>query len=67
MNHFVQIKKEFVEIGRSDGGWAVLYLDKSDGSFWELTYPNSSDHGGGEPSIELLSQGEVTNKYRLNI
>ena len=46
---------------------AVLYLDKSDGSFWELTYPNDSDHGGGEPSIELLSQGEVTNKYRLNI
>ncbi len=65
MNHFVHIKKELVEIGRSDSGWTVLYLDKSDGRFWELTYPNCSENGGGEPSMELLSRGEVTNRYKV--
>ena len=67
MNHFVHINKELVEIGRSDCGWTVLYLDKSDGRFWELTYPNCGEHGSGGPSMELLPRSEITNKYKVVI
>ena len=65
MSQITQTKKELVEIGRSDSGCAVLYLDKSDGSFWELNYPDSQEQGSGEPSIEPLSRGDVNNKYRI--
>ena len=65
MDCLVPIKNELVEIGRSESGWAVLYVDKTDGSFWELIYPNSNDAGSGEPSMTLLSQGEVTNRYKI--
>lgn len=67
MNHSVQIKNEFVEIGRSDSGWAVLYLDRSDGSYWEINYPDSTQHGGGEPSMKRLSRDEVTEKFKINV
>ena len=67
MNHFVQIKNELVEIGRSDSGWAVLYFDKYDGSFWELIYPDSDRRGGGEPAMERLSRDEVIEKYKIYV
>jgi hypothetical protein len=65
MHQITQTKKELVEIGRSDTGCAVLYLDKSDGSFWELNYPDGQAHGSSKPSIEPLSRGDVSNKYRI--
>jgi hypothetical protein len=60
-----QIKKELVEIGRSDTGCAVLFLDKSDGSFWELNYPDCRGEGSGGLSLEPLLRCEVNNKYRI--
>ena len=63
MNHMHRIKNELVEIGRSDCGCAVLYLDKRDGCYWELNYPDSSLHGG-EPRVELLSRDEAEKKYK---
>lgn len=60
-----QHKSLFVEIGRSDSDWAVLYLDKSDGRYWELIYPVSTQHGVGVPSLELRSLGEITDKYKI--
>jgi hypothetical protein len=62
-NQMHQIKNELVEIGRSDCGCAVLYLDKRDGCFWELNYPDSSQHGG-EPRVEILSRDEAARKYK---
>jgi hypothetical protein len=59
------VKIELVEIGLADGGWSVLYLDKLDGRYWEKTYPNSGQHGGGAPSLTHLSRSEVTEKYKI--
>jgi hypothetical protein len=59
-----QNKNVFVEVGRSDSDWAVLYLDKSDGRYWELIYPVSTQHGVGAPILESRSIGEVTDKYK---
>jgi hypothetical protein len=39
------------KIGPDASGWDVLYQDPSDGSYWELTYPQSELHGGGPPSL----------------
>jgi len=59
-----QNKNKLVEIGRSDSDWSVLYLDKTDGHYWELTYPKSNPHGGGAPILESRTLGEVTGKYK---
>jgi hypothetical protein len=59
-----QNKSEFVEIGRSDGDWSVLYLDKSDGRYWELIYPCGNQRDGDAPSLEPCVLGEVTDKYK---
>lgn len=58
-------KSELVEIGRSDVDWAVLYLDKTDGRYWELIYPSGIQHGGAVPSLEPRLIGEVTDKYKI--
>jgi hypothetical protein len=63
MNHTHRINNELVEIGRSDCGSAVLYLDKRDGCYWELNYPDSSQHGS-EPRVELLSRDDAARKYK---
>jgi hypothetical protein len=55
----------FVEVGRSDSDWAVLYLDKSDGRYWELIFPVSKQHGEGVPILESRSFGEITDKYKI--
>ena len=43
----VLISSTLKEIGSSEDGWDVLYVDPSDGRYWELTYPDSGAHGGG--------------------
>ena len=32
------------EVGNRDGGWTILYLDESDGRYWELFYPEYNEH-----------------------
>jgi hypothetical protein len=59
------VTKKFVEIGRADSGWTVLYLDKSDGQYWEKTYPNPEQQGGGAPSLSHLTRNEVAEKCKL--
>jgi hypothetical protein len=66
-NHMQKLRYELVEIGRSDVDWAVLYLDKADGRYWELIYPGCNQQGGAVPSLELRSIGEVTDKYKIFI
>lgn len=60
------IHNELMEIGHSDDGWSVLYLDKTDGRYWELNYPDSDQHGGGAPCLELLSYDIASNKYKIS-
>jgi len=59
------IKNELVELAHSSDGWAVLYLDKSDGRFWELNYPDSGEHGGGAPCLEAISRDEAVEKFQI--
>ena len=47
----------------SMGDWEGLYVDPNDGRYWELTYPKSHMHGGGPPSLCLISESDARNKY----
>jgi hypothetical protein len=49
----------------TDGGWDILYQDPEDKRYWELIYPNSEMHGGGPPSLILLSEVQVKEKYHI--
>lgn len=51
------------ELGRDSTGWDRLYVDPSDGRFWELVYPESELHGGGPPHLRNLTEAEVRAKY----
>ena len=57
------IENELTELGRSDDGWPVLYLDKADGRYWELKYPDSEKHGGGAPCLEVLNNDDADAKF----
>ena len=61
------IKNELVEVGRSDDGWTVLYLNKKDGRYWELNYPDSDQHGGGPPCLEFLPRDVAAGKYKISV
>lgn len=60
------VQNELVEVDRSDDGWAVLYLDKRDGRYWELNYPDSDQHGGGPSCLESLSHDVAAAKYKIS-
>ena len=59
------IENELTELGRSDDGWSVLYLDKADGRYWELKYPDSEEHGGGAPCLEVLKHNDAVSKFKI--
>ena len=46
-------------------GWEILYRDSNDNRYWLLTYPNSEYHGGGPPTLKMITQTEVTEKFEL--
>ncbi len=49
------------------GGWIELYVDKSDGRKWELTFPHSEWHGGGPRSLTCVSDDYVRTKYDITL
>lgn len=46
-------------------GWEVLYIDPEDNRYWELTYMQGELHGGGPPTLKVVSQEYIQNKYLL--
>lgn len=60
------VDSALVEIARSDDGWSVLYLDQADGRYWELSYPDSEQHGGGPPALCFMSQDDARKKYKAS-
>jgi len=58
LNYLKQIKQ-------SKDGWSTLYKDMSDGRYWELTYLESAQHGGGAPSLLVQSKDELRKKYGI--
>lgn len=51
-------------VAGAGGGWEQLYQDPADGRYWELTYPQSHMHGGGPPSLGVLSAAQAQTKYQ---
>ena len=58
-----RIENELSRVASRDGGWSVLYLDPSDGTYWEMTHPQGELQGGGPPQLDRLSSDEVTLHY----
>lgn len=57
------IESDLREVACDGSGWDILYMDPSDGRYWELTYPESQLHGGGPPTLKQLTKEEARNKY----
>lgn len=53
------------KIALDKAGWDVLFQDHNDNRYWELIHPNSDMHGGGPPSLILLSELEARDKYNI--
>lgn len=61
------IKDQLDKIGTDPTGWDTLYRHPRDGRYWELTFPESSLHGGGPPRLTRLSNDQVRDKYHIAI
>ena len=46
-----------------NGSWESLYLDPIDGRHWLLFYPQSEMHGGGPPSMRVISKDEIIKRF----
>jgi hypothetical protein len=49
------IKNDFEEIEYSKDGWTRRYKH-TNGSIWELSYPESHLHGGGPPKLSRIDK-----------
>ncbi len=45
--------------------WSALYRNHDDGSYWELTYPQSHMHGGGPPTLQRVSKDDAYKRYGI--
>ncbi len=59
------IREELDELARSADGWSILFIDNASSVHWELSYPNSGQHGGGPPMLTQVSFEKVKHKYQL--
>jgi hypothetical protein len=57
------ISDYLVSLGTDESGWDALYRDPVTGRLWELTWPQSDQHGGGPPRLRLVHADEVRPKY----
>lgn len=53
-------------IAASGDGWDVLFVDRNDGRFWELSHPDGASHGGGAPMLKAIDAAAVKKKYGLS-
>lgn len=51
---------ELEQIGTTDGGWRRLFRHRTDGSLWQLDYPQSELHGGGLRRLVKLDTADST-------
>ncbi|MHB0916117.1 MAG: Imm27 family immunity protein [Thermoleophilia bacterium] len=59
------IDKSLKEIASDISGWDILYMDKEDGRYWELTYPDSEMQGGGPPKLSNVDIDFARKKYNF--
>jgi hypothetical protein len=53
------------KLATDSSGWEALYRDPSDNRFWEHTYPLGHMHGGGPPTLRMVSAEVAKAKYSL--
>jgi hypothetical protein len=56
------VENSFKEIASLN--WETVYQDINDSRFWLLTYPQSNMHGGGPPSINIITNSQVKEKLQ---
>jgi len=59
--------KSLVEVAKSSDGWGTLYADPDDERLWELTFPQSGLHGGGPPTLSVISRAQAQTRYRYAV
>lgn len=53
-----------IAISKQWGTWETLFQDPDDGRYWERTYLQGDSHGGGPPSLRVLSSEQAKAKYQ---
>lgn len=53
------------ELGVNELNWSVLYKDPNDQRYWELTFPESSLHGGGPPELKVIDPIVAKRRYGI--
>lgn len=59
------VEHQLDKLSTDSSGWDTLFRDPQDGRFWELTFPDSSLHGGGPPRLTQLSEQDARSKYNV--
>ena len=54
------------QVAVNGDNWSVLYNNPDDGSYWELTYPQSHMHGGGPPALQRVSKRDAQKRYGVD-
>jgi hypothetical protein len=52
-------------ISTNESGWLNLYQDPEDKRYWQLDFEHGEMQGGGPPSLILLSESAVKEKYNV--
>ncbi|WP_262495014.1 Imm27 family immunity protein [Algoriphagus boritolerans] len=55
-----KLKSDYlIKVAVDETGWETLYQDPNDNRYWLLTYPNSEYHGGGPPTLKVITSIEA--------
>jgi hypothetical protein len=57
------VAEQLVKVAASTDGWSELFIDPNDRRLWELSYPDSGQHGGGPPLLRLLRPDEASQRF----
>jgi len=60
----IENQMEKITLSKENGEWEILYKDANN-RFWEKTYLQSELHGGGPPSLFLISEDKAHEKYNF--
>jgi len=59
------ISEVLEEIGVDATGWKTLYQDPKDDRKWVLYYTQSETYGGGPPTLKVISDEEIQDRYKV--
>ena len=56
-------KENCIQVTTDDTGWEILFRVKGSEEYWVKTYPDSENHGGGEPLLATISINDAKAKF----